>query len=533
MTQWFELLGGLGIFLLGVVIMTDGLKGVAGDALRSALTRFTRSPYSGAATGAISTAILQSSSAMTLAAVGFVGAGLLTFSQALGIVFGANIGTTITGWLVALLGFKFDLDSVVMPLVLLGVLMHLLGRGKSRQGGMALAGFGLIFVGITAMQSGMSGLEGQLTPETFPPNTFAGRLQLLAIGVLITLVTQSSSAGVATALTAVHTGTMSFEQAAAMVIGMDVGTTATALFATIGGSVETRRTGYSHVVYNLFTGVGAFLLLSPYVWLWQWLAPGEVYQQAEIALVAFHSSFNALGIVVILPFSEKFAALMMKLVPDRDSSLVSRLDRQLLADPMVALEALRVTLQDIARAEFYYCLDLMRNQASANPERLAELGLAIDKSQRYLDLIHSSPERSREWQFLMACMHSLDHMGRLHDRLFDKERAQLWQSTERLFHLGGELDSGLRELRNLEQKAGDWSELAVRASVMAQACEEDARRARELMMSDIAQGREDTVRGELMLESSRWLRRVAEHVWRISHYLGEAGGQSQITQVKN
>ena len=160
MSEVLESLGGLGVFLLGVVIMTAGLKGVAGDALRSALTRFTKSPLSGACTGAVSTAILQSSSATTVAAVGFVGAGLLSFPQALGIIFGANVGTTITGWLVALLGFKFQLGSVVLPLILAGVLLHLFGRGRLQQGGLALAGFGLIFVGIATMQAGMSSMQG-------------------------------------------------------------------------------------------------------------------------------------------------------------------------------------------------------------------------------------------------------------------------------------------------------------------------------------------------------------------------------------
>ena len=118
-------LGGLGVFLLGMVVMTDGLKAIAGGALRHALAQFTKSPTSGAITGAIGTAIIQSSSATTVAAVGFVGAGLITFSQSLGIIFGANIGTTITGWLVAIVGFKIEIDSIALPFVLVGVLLRL------------------------------------------------------------------------------------------------------------------------------------------------------------------------------------------------------------------------------------------------------------------------------------------------------------------------------------------------------------------------------------------------------------------------
>ena len=144
-------LGGLGLFLLGMTVLTDGLRALAGRALRRLLSRFTRSPLSGAMTGAVTTAVVQSSSATTVAAVGFVGAGLLTFPQALGIVLGANVGTTITGWLVALLGFKLELGTAAMPIVLVGALIRLFARGRASAVGFAVAGFGLIFVGISLL----------------------------------------------------------------------------------------------------------------------------------------------------------------------------------------------------------------------------------------------------------------------------------------------------------------------------------------------------------------------------------------------
>ncbi len=518
MTQLFEVLGGLGVFLLGVVIMTDGLRGVAGDALRGALTRFTRSPLSGACTGAISTAVLQSSSATTVAAVGFVGAGLLTFPQALGVVFGANLGTTITGWLVALLGFKLKLGTMVLPLILGGVLLHLFGKQRWAQGGLAMAGFGLIFVGIDAMQAGMSGMEGRITPDDFPSDNLIGRFQLLLIGVGITLITQSSSAGVAAALTAVHTGTISFEQAAAMVIGMDIGTTATALFATIGGATESRRTGYSHVIYNLCTGLGAFILLSPYVWLWQWLAPGELLNQPEIALVAFHSGFNALGIILVLPVARPFANFIIRLVPEKTSTMVRHLDKHLLKEPFVALEAARTTLEEINLALLQFGRDLIHLRSQANAETLLELADAIEQTQRFLDQIHSSPEHAREWQFLMACMHGVDHMQRLCDRYAETRRAQNWQRWTELAPLGKQLDSGMQQVQ-AAASTGNWAVAAKDSASLAETCAQTADDLREQIMSNIASGREDTVQGDLQLETTRWIRRVADHLWRISHHM--------------
>ena len=154
-----QVLGGIGIFMIGMIIMTEGLRALAGDRIRKALMHFTKTPTSGALTGAVTTAILQSSSATTVAAVGFVGAGLLAFPEALGIIFGANIGTTVTGWMAALLGFKLKLGTVILPFILLGAMLKLFFSDKIAATGYALAGFGLIFVGIEWMQGAMSGVE--------------------------------------------------------------------------------------------------------------------------------------------------------------------------------------------------------------------------------------------------------------------------------------------------------------------------------------------------------------------------------------
>ena len=217
-----QALGGLGLFLLGMIIMTDSLRNLAGDAMRKLLLRFTHTPLSGAVTGTVATAILQSSSATTVAAVGLVGAGLMGFAEALGIIFGANIGTTITGWFVVLLGFKLQIGSVLMPLILIGALLRLFANDRWANIGMAVAGFGLIFVGIYLIQQGMVDVQKLVTPENFPGDTFVGRIQLLLLGILFSAVTQSSSAGVAVTLTALYAGAINFPQAAALVIGMDV-----------------------------------------------------------------------------------------------------------------------------------------------------------------------------------------------------------------------------------------------------------------------------------------------------------------------
>jgi phosphate:Na+ symporter len=517
LTDLMLLLGGLGLFLLGMVIMTDGLRGVAGDYLHQMLARFTSSPATGAATGAVSTAILQSSSATTVAAVGFVGAGLLTFPQALGVVFGANVGTTITGWLVALLGLKLNIGDFMLPLILVGVLIQLFGKRRTRHAGIALAGFALIFVGISTLQQGMAAYQGWVTPEDFPSDTLWGRLQLVTIGIAITMVTQSSSAGVATALTAVYTGTISFPQAAALVIGMDVGTTITAALATVGGSAATRRTGYSHVVYNLLTAIGALLLLSPYVWTWQQIAPGAIDGHAELALVGFHSLFNLLGVLLILPIANHFADLMHRLVAEPRDPIVDRLDRQLLGNPVAALDVVGQVFSTLSDTALELLERLLQGDQLSRAE-VSRLGKQLDQVHAYVDRIHLEPDRAVAWRRLMAAIHMLDHLQRLHERCEEEpERAgQLAIQTA----LMSEADVTLETL--------DLVRSAIASRHMKPASEAALRRAdelamrsyalREQIMADVARGILDVRTGTKRLEGIRWLRRVTRHVARMCSY---------------
>ena len=521
-TELFHLLGGIGLFLVGMSVMTDGLHGMAGGYLNRTLARLTGGPLRGAATGAVSTAVLQSSSATTVAAVGFVSAGLLTFPQALGVIFGANLGTTITGWLVALLGLKLQIADLVMPLILVGALVRLFGRGRLRHLGFALAGFGLVFVGIDQLQVGMAAYQGVVTPADFPPNDLPGRLQLVMIGIAVTIVTQSSSAGVATALTAVHAGAISFEQAAAMVIGMDVGTTVTAVLATLGGSVETRRTGYSHVVYNVLTAVGAFLLLTPYAWCVESLAPAATQQHAELVLVGFHSLFNLVGVMLILPFAGAFASLMRRLVPEPGDPLVDRLDRQLLRTPDVALDNVAMVLEQLTGRLLGGVAGLI------NGHELATAGLQpvarqLDSVHAFVDRIHLQPGQARSWQRLNAAIYLLDHLQRLHERCDEEpERGRRLLQTHDL------VEPSRRFLQSLQTT---MSALAARTFTEAKSVSADAAVGlrqqavglRADIMAEVAAGHLDVPAGTRSLESVRWLRRVSYHVSRVAHYTAVLG----------
>ena len=510
--------GGLGLFLLGMMVMTEGLKGLAGQSLRRLLTRFTRTPVSGAATGAVVTALIQSSSATTVTAVGFVGAGLLTFAQALGIIFGANIGTTMTGWLVALIGFKLDLGMMVLPLVLVGALMRLFASGRARHLGWALAGFSLLFVGIDGMQDGLASLEGVVTPEDFPDDTFWGRCRLLLIGVAVTIVTQSSSAGIAAALVALGAGAISFPQAGAMIIGMDVGTTFTAALASLGGGTATRRTGFAHVIYNVLTGIMAFLLLDPYVQLVSpWVDSGQ-HGDPQLALVTFHTSFNLLGVLLVLPFTQAFARLIIWIVPEKGSALLYRLDDRLLSDADAATDAAAQTLGEMASLSFSILSKLMEPQ-DLDPDvsdDLEDLKEALETTRGYTERIRTDPLIEASHFRHREALHTLDHLTQLSGRLGEREPIEMLRKEHDFRRFAALLRAGLPT---------DEVTVADAEPQLAKLHRILKRRRHTFREQAIEKASSSETSGQVVLaklDAFRWLFRVSYHSWRITFHLRHA-----------
>lgn len=492
--------------------MTGGLKELAGKALRSFLIRYTRTPTSGAMLGASCTAVLQSSSATTVAAVGFVNAELMSFQNALGIIFGANLGTTLTGWIVVLLGFKLKLGLMALPLILVGACMKLFFSGKTASVGFALAGFGLIFVGISTLQNGMSDMQTLFNFAQLPGDTLTGRLQLLGLGVLFTIVTQSSSAGIAAALTALFAGIIQWEQAAALIIGMDIGTTVTAAMATIGANINAKRTGYSHVIYNLFTGLMALLLITPFIHFMEFLVPGVTNDNAELMLVAFHSSFNFLGVLLILPFTRSFAAFIDRLVKAPPSSYTSQLDEELLEDPARAMTA----IQDAALKEYLSLLKHM--QAILNDDRekrvnLLELQKALDETHLFIDQV--KPTNSAELSRLKALLELLDHLQRLHERCEeDEDRAITARHSTSVKEIYTLLCNAIPTLQQ-HIKNNHWHAANLLANQLHVKVEGHTIPYREKLTELIAIGEMDVPEGTDQLESIRWMQRVSLHICRI------------------
>ena len=511
-------IGGLGLFLFGIVIMTSGLRSLAGDAMRSILMRLTRSPLSGAMTGTLTTAVLQSSSATTVAAIGFVSAGLIGFSESLGIIFGANLGTTITGWLVALLGFKLKLGSLALIFVFIGVLMRIVGKGNVAKSGYTLAGFSLIFVGITFIQDGMGAVSDIINTENLPADTLGGRLKLLFLGMVFTIITQSSSAGVATALSALYVGAINFEQAAALIIGMDVGTTVKAVLATIGASTQAKRTGLSHVVYNILTASVALMFITPFTIAIEWLFPTILTTNSEIALVAFHTFFNILGISLILPFTDKFAQLIKRLIPHKSDKFTGELNEVYLKYPRKALLSVQLSIYGEIKILYTHILGFLENKED-NKADLNQLQIELDKTHRYLDQISLQSRNKVLWERSVEMFHTLDHLQRLHERCDEEEdRAQTLKDTK-IFKKERKLliDTIENMIDAMESKK--WHKMFINSKKLEHFLDKEIQTLREDIMEKMASGAIDVPEGTEYLESIRWLIRVTNHLVRISiHY---------------
>ena len=514
--------GGIGIFLLGLSIMTDSLHKITGNKLRSTIISLTKSPYSGAACGTIMTAILQSSSATTVTAVGLVSAGVLTFSESLGIIFGANLGTTITGWIVAIFGFKLKLGILVLPMIFIGMILKLFAKKEIATLGFAIAGFGLIFVGIDTMQEAMQNIQGIITPDNLPNDTVIGRLQLLALGIFFTIITQSSSAGVAITLTILFSGAISFQQAAVLVIGMDVGTTITAILATIGGNINTRRTGFSHMIYNLLTAIGALFLLTPFVSIWEYISNQSIVNNAEIALVAFHSLFNLLGVLIILPFTNVFAIFIKKIISEKKGSYLNDLDEALLKEPSFALNSLVKTLNKEFLDLLIYINTMFSNNIKNKEINLKELQIALDETQSYADKIHLLNKSTKEWEHLISIIHILDHLQRLHERCDeDGDNVNTANKSHELKNIVKELNDNILKIID-KINNNEWQKATKISEDLTNSIQKQSYEYREKIAYEIAQGEIELLNGSTKLEAIKWIKRVSIHINRICYHLEEA-----------
>jgi phosphate:Na+ symporter len=327
-----ELLGALGFFIYGMKVMSDGIQRTAGSKLRDILRGMTRNSYLGVFTGFIITCLVQSSSATTVMVVSFANAGLLSLVESIGVIMGANIGTTITAWLIAFFGFKVKISAFALPIIAIGFPMMFAKRSTTRYFSEVLIGFALLFLGLDALKSAVPDLNQN--PEfleflaQFTNYGILSTLIFVTVGTIITIVVQSSSAAMALTLTLLFNEVITFEIAAAMVLGENIGTTITANLAALVANVHAKRAARAHLIFNLI-GVTWLVLLFPFFldfieYLWtpaqnflQSMIPDLDKSQSELQLSLFHSVFNVTNTLLMLGFIPLIAKFVTKIVPSR------------------------------------------------------------------------------------------------------------------------------------------------------------------------------------------------------------------------
>lgn len=319
--QILTLLGALAMFLYGMILMSSGVQKAAGNRLRSILSKVTSNPFKGILTGFGITSIIQSSSATTVLVVSLVSAGLLTLSQAIGVIMGANIGTTVTAWIISLLGFKFDISSLAIPLFLVGFILSQLKNERRRHTGEFIIGFSILFLGLALIKSSMPDLSS--SPETLSfiqkwgSYGIGSTLLFVLFGTVLTLILQSSSATMALTLVMVNQGWISFEMGAAMVLGENIGTTVTANIAAAVGDVNGKRAAIAHTLFNVFGVIWVLILFNPFLLLNRTLTELLGEFNPLIGLSMFHSLFNATNTMVLVWFIPMIERMVTKIIPDR------------------------------------------------------------------------------------------------------------------------------------------------------------------------------------------------------------------------
>jgi phosphate:Na+ symporter len=383
------IIAGIAIFLIGMVFMEDGFKLFSGGILEKVLEKSTSNVPKAIATGFIATAIVQSSSLLTIIVISFLSAEMISLSGAIGVIFGSNIGTTTTAWIVSAFGMKIDIAYYAMPMLIFGVIFRF-NKNKTYQGfGNILVGLGFVFLGIGYMKEGFEAMKEGLDLAQFAMTGYLGILVYILIGVVATVVIQSSSATMAIIITALATGQIEYVNALALAIGANIGTTVTAIIGSLSSNANGKRLAVAHFIFNLVTGFIAIVFLYQLAGFVNMLSSHVGIDDKDYAmkLALFHTVFNIIGVLVVSPFTHKLVIYLESLFieVDVDVSRAKYLDDVVVAVPESALAALEkevIHLYDNASEVLAHAISLHRH-SFLNQENILE---AVKKSTSKIDI---------------------------------------------------------------------------------------------------------------------------------------------------
>lgn len=420
--------GGIGLFLWGMWLITDGLRQAAGPALDKIFTSWTSTRLKGLLAGTLLTAAVQSSSVVTMAIIGFANAGIISFQRAVWMMFGSNPGTTVTAWIVALVGFKFKIDLLALPIIGAGAMLRLVGFSERYKSlGVALTGFGLLLLGIEVLSTGLGELSNEVSFEQEH-----NLLVMVFIGIILASIIMSSAAPVALVLTALAAGNINMVDAAAVVIGANMGTSFKSLLVMPGATSNGKRLAAAHVFFNVFTGIVFTLFITPLLGLMYWLGSLVGAGDNPVILMAiFHTIFNVGGVILMWPIEPYMSRFLIARFrdPEREKVSLQFLDESVITVPSTISTALK---QEYAKL------------LEATPEVLAQLPYRVAPAEQW-----RTEDEARERK-IAAIGEFLTQAGRsqVPDDI-SQDLALGWN----IYHNLSLIETDIGQLRNL---VGEW-----------------------------------------------------------------------------
>jgi phosphate:Na+ symporter len=484
--------------------------------------------------------------------IGLVSAGLLTFPQGLGLVFGANVGTTGTGWLVALIGVRVSLSTYALPMIFVGALTKLLAGGRIAGAGAALAGFALVLYGLTTLQQGMGGVAASLHPSDLPSVLGApgvgwvegsiGLLKLVIVGLAMTAVMQSSTASIAVTISAFYAGAVGLEQGAALIVGQNIGTATSSALAAIGASATAKRLALAYVLFKV---IAAIIAIAAFPFTAALMERFSATLDGTTLLAAYHTAYNVVGVAVLLPATQWFTRFVERLLPSKESPIERALDPAALVNPVVAVEvARRAVAEALKTIEVSVATSLAGGTGRAGPG-VTTAAAVLEKVRDFLSELKEPPETEAERRRMTSTLHALDHASRLAEILADGglpgpstggpddlRAAELCKQAMRWTQTIDESITGESGLSPRAEPIG-WSASAEVSSALAEV--ESAAKALDAMLpkhraailAAVSTGQLTATEAFERIDAVRCLDRIAYHSWRSATHLLGRGDQSQ------
>ncbi|MDH7552231.1 MAG: Na/Pi symporter [Spirochaetota bacterium] len=507
-------IGGIGILLLGIVLMSEAIQKLAGPRFRKILANLTGGKFKALLTGMLVTTIIQASSATAIATIGFVSAGLITIPQALAVIFGANVGTTATAWLVTMFGIQYSIGQFSLLFVACGVILKILYTDHRSDIGSLLAGFGLLFFGITIMRQGLAQLPQSFNFTAISGHVITDRLLLFSIGFILTILMQSSSAAVVLALVALSSGTISLFQGQVLVIGMNAGKSIPILFAAIGATPDTRRIIVADVLFNTVTALVLFVLLPQLSPLLSSLCNAFGAIVPEIELSVFHTLFNVIGVLLFFPFITPFVRFLKTLFADTRFYLTQHLDDAIATTPAIAVETARRTVVDIALYIIQILKDMLQKNGTDIAHRLKTAQIALEETKHFMSKVKTPPQQKQLYDEHISVLHAIDHLNSIIEACQEAHIVSLLKNSTNFSDMKWNFNTELVESEKA-LKAESSIDSVEKIQELSQYLANSRKLERVEVLKKTATGQLDSHTALDFIEAIRFIDRLGYHIWRV------------------